>query len=175
MCEAPASSALRFQDVWGISSQDSQLKWSVARWWNHVLIFTPFAPSTYLPKATQTFQLYIRFSNWLEIKAPQGSLKGFLCGRIEVLQEFDPFFFSDWQESASVCRHTRLEWWRSTACFVRRSTRSSGWCYLSLNIVFSALFYFSVNLPIRWRCGPEAELSDAESSTVIFLICVPVW
>lgn len=39
--------------------------------------------------------------------------------------------------------------------------------------LFYYIFFF-FNLPIMWRCGPGAELSNAKSSTVIFLACDPV-
>lgn len=32
-------------------------------------------------------------------------------------------------------------------------------------VLYSALFYFVVNQPFQWRCGPEAELSNTKSKT----------
>lgn len=70
-------------------------------------------------------------------------------------------FFQADSKSASVCRHTRHGWRRSTACSVHKSTRCSAWCYLSLYFYFQLYFIFLTTCQLRE--GVDQKLSQVLS------------
>lgn len=46
--------------------------------------------------------------------------------------------------------------------------------FSEIMVLYSALFYFFVNQPVQWRCGPVAELSNTKSKTFSCSVAI-IW
>lgn len=133
--------------------QESQLKWDIPRW----------RSCTACCSLQEFFTFFIRFSEWLEITA--------LPGFIEKALRWCPAgVWSFFQTDNRALRYAGI-------LVMDDGGQLSAVCIKALNVllgvilVYAFIFIFillfcSVNLPMTWRCGPEAG-----SYTVIFLIC----